>query len=435
MAKAPASGAGDSEFESRCPDNSFMKKPEILAPIQNYISLRAAIDVGADAVYFGVRGFNMRAGAQNFSLADIAKVVKICHQHKVKAYLALNIIIYQKELKRLERILNKAKQAQVDAVICWDMSVVEMVRKLGIVIHLSTQASVANAAAVKFFAKRGVRRIVLARECSLNDIKKIGKESKVELEVFIHGAMCVSVSGRCFMSNYFYGKSANRGECLQPCRRKYSIKQIDGEKEMELGEDYVLSPKDLCTLPFIEKVIESGVVSLKIEGRNRSPEYVKKVVSIYRRVVDFYCKHRKGGKIEKRYAQEFEYFKRQLMEDLASVYNRGFGNGFYLGKPINEWVHNYGSQATKHKVHLGRVAHYYPKIGVAEIEVQAKQTLRIGDSLIVEGDKTGILEQEVLSMQMGHKNINKAGQGDKVGVKLDKIVKKQDKVYKLKKKN
>ncbi len=423
-----------------------MCKPELLAPIQDYITLTAAIEAGADAVYFGIRGFNMRAGARNFEVKDLKKIVKICHKNKVKAYLALNVIIYEDEIKLVEKILNQAKAAGVDAVIAWDISVLEKAYKLGLEIHLSTQASVANSEAAMFYRRRGVKRIVLARECSLEDIKKIKRKAKIGIEIFIHGAMCVSVSGRCFLSQFMYNKSANRGECLQPCRRKYLIKQVDGDNELELGEDYILSPKDLCTLPFIEKILESEADSLKIEGRNRSPEYVKTVVGAYRRAIDYYFKHLstetlkhlstgvvKQGSVrilENKGKKEFEELKKKLMTELKTVYNRGFGNGFYLGKPINEWTHSYGSQATTRKVHLGKVTHYYAKIKVAEIEIQAKQRLKLGEEIIIEGPKTGVYEQLVDSIQIEHQPIKSAGQGDNVAIKLNKKVRKNDKVYK-----
>ncbi len=418
-----------------------MKKPELLAPIQDFTSLQAALQAGANAVYFGVRGFNMRAGARNFEIKDLKKIVQLCHKNKVKAYLALNIIIYEDEIKKVVKLLKAAKLAGVDAVICWDMSVVAEAHRLGLEIHLSTQASVANSAAATFYQQQGVKRIILARECSWQDIKKINQKLKIELEVFIHGAMCVSISGRCFLSQFMYNKSANRGECLQPCRRKYLIKQLDGENELELGEDYILSPKDLCVLPFIEKILELNLASLKIEGRNRSPEYVKTVVGVYRQAIDYYFSHLarktlrskinlRQKKLELEARQEFKKLKVNLMAELATVYNRGFSNGFYLGQPVNAWTHSYGSQATSKKVHVGRVTHYYSKLGVAEVEIQAKQNLRLKDSLIIEGPVTGVYEQLITSMQMRHQPIKIARQNDRVAIKLDKVVKINDKVYK-----
>jgi len=345
--------------------------------------------------------------------------------------------------------------------------VIRLAKKVGLEIHLSTQASVANSKAALFYKSQGVRRIVLARECTLEQIKKIkrivslpsvplsgapplgqGRKSGLELETFVHGAMCVSVSGRCFMSQYLYGKSANRGECLQPCRRKYLIKQIDGKEELELGEDYVLSPKDLCTLPFIEKLIEAGIDCFKIEGRNRSAEYVRTVTNIYRKAIDFYQKNKKAIKQRNKKAikqknkkaikqknkeviGEFEDIKKQGMEELKKVYNRGFGNGFYLGKPISEWTHSYGSQATEKKIHIGKVNHFYGEIKVAEILIQAKKIVKVGDILQIEGPKTGVLRQKIDSMEIEHKKVKRAGQKDLWAVKLNKQVKANDKVYKI----
>ncbi|MFH1890715.1 MAG: peptidase U32 family protein [Candidatus Kuenenbacteria bacterium] len=437
-----------------------MPKPELLSPIQDFTSLQAAIQAGADAVYFGIRGFNMRAGAKNFNVNDLKKITKICHKNNIKAYLAINIIIYQNELKKVENILKKAKIAKIDAIICWDMAVLQMARKLGHEIHLSTQASVANSESAEFYKKIGVKRIILARECSLQDIKKINKQIPayrqagfdsaqddiaLELEIFIHGAMCVSVSGRCFLSQFNYGKSANRGECSQPCRRKYLIKEVSGSSEFEIGEDYILSPKDLCALPFIEKLIEAGITAFKIEGRNRSPEYVKTVTSVYREIIDYYFKKkseitcppvpgfgRRGNqKLGKKFNQEFEELKKDLMRELETVYNRGFSSGFYLGKPINEWTHSYGSQAKERKIHIGKIKHFYSKISVAEIEIQANKVLKIKDEIIILGPTTGILRQKIDSMEIEHKQIKKTEQNDVVAIKLNKLVRANDEVYKI----
>ena len=441
-----------------------MKKPEILSPIQDFMSLRAAIDAGCDAVYFGIKGYNMRAGAKNFTVSDLKKIVKICSENNVRTYLALNTILYEDELKKTFLILAKAKEAGISAIICWDHAVIKEAKRLGMEIHLSTQASVANSEALKFYADQGVTRFVLARECSLEQIKQIKKKihgisrsiplsgtslrNDITLETFIHGAMCVSVSGRCFLSQFEYGKSANRGECLQPCRRKYLIKQTDGDKparndsqakrsdsggEFEIGEDYILSPKDLCTLPFIEKLIEAGIDVFKIEGRNRSPEYVATVTKVYRKVVDFYFEYlnKVGTGLKPVRKTEFENLKKELMQELKKVYNREFSSGFYLGRPISEWTHSYGSQATHKKIHLGKVVHYYPKINVAEIQIQANKTLKLKDNIIIQGQETGILQQSVVSMEKDHKQIKSAKQGDTIAIKVDKKVKRNDEVYKI----
>ncbi|MFH1456961.1 MAG: peptidase U32 family protein [Patescibacteria group bacterium] len=409
-------------------------KPELLAPIQDFISLQAAIQGGCDAVYFGVRGFNMRAGAKNFTVADLKKIAGICHKNKIRAYLAVNTIIYQDELKNIESILKKARAAGVDAIICWDMAVLQTAKKLGHKIHLSTQASISNSAAAEFYKAAGVERIILARECLLGDIKKInmalnpmGKKIAIGLEIFIHGAMCVSVSGRCFLSGFNYGKSANRGECLQSCRRRYLIKEIEEGKEFEIGEDYVLSPKDLCALPFIEKLFQSGAVSFKIEGRNRSPEYVRTVTGVYRRAIDEYFENNKKKDFKKR----FEALKTELLRELKTVYNRDFSDGFYLGKPVNQWTHSYGSRATEKKIHLGKVVHFYNKISVAEIAIQAGKNLKAGDEIYIQGPATGVFRQKVNSMESEHRQIKKAGQGDIVAIKTNKLVRANDLAYKI----
>ncbi len=407
-----------------------MQKPELLSPIQDFTSLQAAIQGGADAVYFGIRGFNMRAGAKNFTVADLKKITKICHDNNIKAYLALNIIIYESELNKLKNLLKKAKLAKIDAIICWDMAVIELVKKYKLELHISTQASIANSKSAEFYKRLGASRVILARECSLSDIKKINKKIKINLEVFIHGAMCVSVSGRCFLSQFKYNKSANRGECLQPCRRKYLIKEIDGKNEYEIDEDYVLSPKDLCTLPFIEKLIKLDVASFKIEGRNRSPEYVKTVTSVYREAIDFYFDNYKN----KNFNNNFNKLKNKLLKKLNTVYNRKFSDGFYLGKPINEWSHSYGSQASEKKIHIGTIKHFYNKISVAEIKIQANKKLNINNNILIQGPTTGVVKQKINSLEINHKKIKNAKQGDIVAIKIDELVRTNDEVYKIIKK-
>lgn len=406
-----------------------IKKPELLSPIQDWTSLQTAIKNGADAVYFGISGFNMRATAKNFTVKDLPKIAKIAHKNRVKVYLAINTIIYEEEIKKVEQILKAVKKAKIDAIICWDLAVIEMAKNLKIETHLSTQASVANSQSAEFYKKIGIKRIVLARECSLLQIKKIKEKAKIEIEIFIHGAMCVSISGRCFLSQYLYGKSANRGECLQPCRRKYLIKQIDGDKELEIGENYLLSPKDLYTIEFIEKIIDAGVDCLKIEGRNRSPEYVAVVTKSYRTIIDFVCSNPKR---DKKFKDDLAELKKELLKKLDTVYHRGRSSGFFLGKPINEWTSSYGSQATTKKIHIGRVLSYYKRIGVAEIIIQANKNIKIGDDLIFQGPTTGSREEKIISMEKNHFSIKKASQGEKIAIKISAMVRKNDEVYLVK---
>ena len=392
-----------------------MVKVELLSPAGDFASLRAAVENGADAVYFGLKQLNMRAAAKNFSLADMKKVVDYCHKNKVKAYLTLNTIIYDKEIKKAKTILKKAKQVKVDAVIAWDPAVLKICKKLKLKIHLSTQANVTNSETIKFYKKLGVKRINLARELSLGQIKNLKKD--VEIEAFVHGALCVSISGRCFLSQSLYNKSANRGECLQPCRREYEIKDKETGFKLKLGNDYILSPKDLCALPVLDKLIKV-VGALKIEGRNRSPEYVAVTTRVYREAIDSYYK--------KRYNKNLV---NKLLKELKTVYNRGFSTNFYLGIPDKTtYTDEYGSKATKKKVYLGYVKNFYKKIKVAEIMIEAN-SIKVGDKLLVIGNKTGVKEEKVKSMEINHLPVKEAKKSQRVAIKLKNLVRENDKVY------
>ena len=387
--------------------------PELISPVQDFISLRAAIDAGADAVYFGLKEFSMRAKAKNFTLAELKKVIDQCHKNKVKAYLTLNTIIYENELNKIKDILKKVKQAKIDAVHAWDMAVIEEARKLKIPIHLSTQASVSNSEAAKFYKQLGINRIILARECSLEDIKKIKKVKGLEIEVFIHGAMCVAVSGRCFSSQFLFNKSANRGECLQPCRREYIITDEEG-KQLKIGNNYILSPKDLCTLPFIDKLIKAGIDAFKIEGRNRSPEYVKTATEVYREAID----NRRAD-------------KNKLLRKLKTVYNRGFSPGFFFGMPTaKDFTDAYGSKATEKKSYIGFVKNFYKKPSAAEIKLEAG-SLKAGDRMMIQGNKTGVIEEKVSSIEINNKRVKIGKKGKMIGVKLSRQVRPNDKIYKI----
>lgn len=395
-----------------------MAKPELLSPVQDFVSLKAAIDSGADAVYFGIKELNMRIGAKNFELKDVKNVVEKCHKNKVKAYFTLNTIIYDDEVEKVKKILMLLKKEQIDAVICWDYSVIKECEKLKLPIHLSTQAGVANFETIVFLKNKikNLKRVNLARELSLEQIKAIiikikQIKSKIEIETFIHGAMCVSVSGRCFLSQEVFNKSANRGECLQPCRRKYLVKDVEEKHEFELGEEYVMSPKDICTIEIIDKLIEAGINVFKIEGRNRSPEYVKVVTECYREAID-----------------NLKADKKNLLKKLKSVYNRGFSTGFYLGKPMNEWSKVYGSKATKKKIYLGKVLNCYKKVKVAEILLKTKG-LKLNDKIMFQGNKTGVFEDKVCSIEVNGKKIKTAKKGQRVGVKIKKVVRENDKVF------
>jgi len=397
-----------------------LKKPELLAPVGDFAMLRAAIQGGCNAIYFGIRGLNMRIRASNFSIRDLPEVVRICHENQIHAYLALNTIIYENELPQVKHILKKARENQIDAIIAWDLAVLRYAREFQLPVHLSTQASASNSAAIEMYAALGVSRLVLARECSLAQIRKIKSKVTAEIEVFIHGAMCVSESGRCFISQFLYGKSANRGECIQPCRREYEVVDKKSNEKLILGRDYVLSPKDLCTLPFIDKLIAAGIDAFKIEGRARSPEYVKTVVECYRQAIDAW--------FEDKLSDEF---KAGLLHRLKTVYHRGFSSGFYLGKPINEWADSAGSVATTRKEFVGVVQNYYKKVGVADILIQAGH-LNIADKLLIIGPTTGVIEFVVNSIEnLRHESVNWANQGELVGIKTPALVRRNDKVYKI----
>ncbi|MFA5176276.1 MAG: peptidase U32 family protein [Candidatus Nanoarchaeia archaeon] len=391
-------------------------KPELLSPVSDFTSLTSAIKSGCNAIYFGVKELNMRITANNFKLNELKKVVDICHKNKVKAYLTLNTIIYNNELNKIKKILKTAKKAKIDAIICWDFSVIQEVKKLKLPFHISTQASVSNIESAKFYKSLGAERIILARELSLEQIKEIKKKVNIQVECFIHGAMCVALSGRCFTSQFVFGRSANRGDCLQPCRRNYIVKDKRIGYELELENDAVLSPKDLCTLPFIEKLIESGINSFKIEGRARSPDYVSTVTKVYRKAIDAYFENKLTNNL-----------KQELISELKIVYNRDFSSGFYLGKPINEFT-SPDNQATRKKVQIGIIKNYYKNINVAEIKLLTRD-LKLNDLIMIQGPTTGVIEQKVNSMELNNKKIDIGKKGTIIGIKINNLVRKNDKVF------
>lgn len=413
-----------------------MVKPELMAPAGDFVSLKAAIDAGADAIYFGVESMNMRSNAKNFSIDDIFEITGICHENNVKAYIALNTIIFDRELTFASEIIKQSKIAKIDAVICWDFSIISMLEEAGLEVFISTQMSVANSQSIIFFYKNfNIKRFVLARECTLSDIIEIKKNlveqlkedaNKIEIEVFAHGAMCVSVSGRCFMSQFHFNKSANRGECKQPCRREYTITDERDGKSYILGSGHVMSPKDLCTMPFLEKILQADIDSLKIEGRGRSPEYVYTTISCYRKAIDYYFENKDKPDFESKYNK----LKKDLYEELDSVFNRGFSPGFFLGKPINEWTGGNGSKSTHKKVQIGYVTNFYKKPMVVEIKVEGAEFEK-GQELMFQGKKTGVINLIARSIEVEHNEIQIAKQGTFVGVKVDSEVRRNDKVFKI----
>ncbi|PIN91520.1 protease [Candidatus Pacearchaeota archaeon CG10_big_fil_rev_8_21_14_0_10_35_13] len=385
---------------------------ELLAPVGNFKTLHAAVTAGADAVYFGIKSFNMRDSATNFTISELSKVRKYCNsgKKKVKMYLTLNTIIYDNELKKLEEVVKKIK-GKVDAVICWDLSVISLCRKYKIPFHISTQASVSNSKAAKHYKDLGAERVVLAREVSLKQIKEISKV--IDTEIFGHGAMCVSISGRCFMSQFQHNRSANRGQCTHPCRRSYVVKDMEGN-ELKLENNKVMSAKDLCTLPFIEKIKSSGIVSLKIEGRMREPEYVFNVISVYRKALD--------KKLSKKEVDD-------SLVKLSEVYNRDFSSGFFLGLPTpDDFTNSENSSSTKTKRFVGKVTNYWKKSGVAAVRLNAG-TLKVGDEVIITGENT-FISTKIPSIEINHKNVPSFSKGEIAGIKLP-LCRKNDEVYKV----
>ncbi len=407
------------------------RKLELIAPAGDRTSLLAALQAGADAVYFGAEGYNMRAASKNFTTDDFADIADLCGKHNTKAYLALNTVIYDKETGEAEKAVEAAKESGLDAVICWDFSVIEACRKTGMPIHISTQASVSNYNAVRFYESLGARMIVPARELSLDQISDITARIRqdnldVAIESFVHGAMCMAVSGRCFLSQDIFGRSANRGACMQPCRRSYKIIDAEDDHELELGTDTVMSPKDLCTIGFIDKLVEAGVTGFKIEGRNRSPEYVHTTTACYRKAIDYTMEH--GH--EENFSLKFETLTKDLTKELEKVYNRGFSKGFYFGRPVHAWTKQYGSLATEKKVYTGTVRKYYPKAGVAEILVHTRG-IHLNEKLTIQGSTTGLVALIAQSLRVDDQPAESALKGELVTIPCAEKVRRNDNVYVL----
>jgi len=404
---------------------------EIMAPAGSFESLNAAIKAGADAVYFGVDDLNMRKrAAANFKIADLPKIVKLCSKANVNTYLTLNTLIYDSDIQLMKKICDAAKKANISAVIATDISVIEYARKIGLRVHMSTQTNVSNIQAVKFFSKYS-DTIVLARELTLEQIKGICDAVKkekikgpnnelVKIEVFIHGALCVSIAGKCCMSLATHNLSANRGECLQNCRRAYRVIDEESGDELVLDNRYVMSPKDLCTIRFLDKILDAGVSVLKIEGRGRGPEYVFKVTKAYKEAVELY----KQGKFTQEKAAELE-------KELEKVFNRGFWQGgYYLGKKLGEWAGTYGSKSTEVKMSLGAVKNYFAKTKIVDILIETG-SLKLGDKILITGQTTGAIETEVKEIVVNEKQVKIANKGDRVTIKLLEKAREKDRVFKL----
>ena len=397
-----------------------IKKPELLAGAGDWKMLTTAVNAGADAVYFGVEELNMRAKANNFELDKLSEVVDFCHENNVDAHLTVNAIVFDDQNEKLDKLLRAAKNANVDMIIAWDMAVIDKTLEYELPLCISTQASISNANAAKVYQRLGAQRIVLAREVTLENIKHIKANLDMEIETFVHGAMCVAISGRCFMSHHAFGQSANTGECLQPCRREFEIYDKSGDTSFLIGEDYVMSPKDLCTIEFIDELIEAKIDSFKIEGRKRSPEYIHTAVSTYRKAIDLYFENKLNKET-----------KHNMYKDLQKVYNRGFSSGFYFGTPSGDaYTERYGNQATTKKVYVGKVINYFKKSKIVHIRLEAGN-LEINDSVYITGNSTGLVETTLQSLMQDEEQVNSAAKGDEITFYLEELVRPKDQVYKI----
>jgi len=405
-------------------------KIELMAPAGNFESMQAAIDNGCDSIYFGVEQLNMRARATvNFTLDDLPEIARRCQEKNIRTYLTLNTIIYDHDLSVVKTLLTKAKAAGITAVIASDQAVIMIAKTMEIEVHISTQLNVTNIETVKFYAMFA-DTIVLSRELSLRQIKKITDDIKkdqikgpsgnlIEIEIFGHGALCMAVSGKCYLSLHSHNSSANRGACKQNCRKKYTVIDQESGFEIEIDNEYLMSPKDLCTLDFLDQVIDSGIKVLKIEGRGRAADYVATVIRIYREAIDSYY--------EGTFAKEKI---KSWMEDLSTVYNRGFWSGYYLGQKLGEWSDNPGSSATQKKVYVGKGMHYFAKSGIAEFKIEAYD-IKKGDKILITGPTTGAQEMVLEEFFVNDINSEKATKGDSCTLKVSFRIRLSDKMNKI----
>lgn len=401
----------------------MIKIVELLSPARNMISLNSAINNGADSVYVGVDGYNMRANVKNFSVNELDEAVKTCHRSGVKLYVCTNTTMKEDDLDDLRCLMPKIRSSSADAVIASDLGAVNIARENGMPVHMSVQANLSNSEAIKVLKDLGVGRVILSRELSLIDAAEIIKNTDVEIEVFVHGAMCVAVSGRCFLSSYLYDESANCGACLQPCRKEWKmVSEDDEELKISGGPDllsksHIFSPKDLCMLDHIPELIEAGVHAFKIEGRARSADYVATVTRVYREAIQTY----ESGNWDENISLKLDKWK----NDLKKVFNRGFDTGFYYRIPTETSSAN---QATVVKKDVGEVVNYYQKVSAAELRLWGP--LKVGDEIVVQGNKTGSIEMTVESIQVDGSNINNADKGQNVAISSEHRLRPKDVVYK-----
>lgn len=403
---------------------------EIMAPVGSYEALSAAIQAGAGSVYFGIGRLNMRSkSAKNFTLDDLNKIATICNEHNVKSYVTINTVVFDEELDEMRQLVDAVKTNGISAIIASDQSVIQYARQIGVEVHMSTQCNITNIEAIKYYSQFA-DVMVTAREVSVNQVKAITKKIEeqnirgpkgelIRIETFCHGALCMAVSGKCYLSLDNFNSSANRGACVQPCRRGYEVTDRDKEITLAIDNEYIMSPKDLCTLPFLDKLLDAGVKILKIEGRGRSPEYTKVTVGVYSEAVEAI---NKGEFTEEKITA--------WTERLRSVYNRDFWDGYYLGRKMGEWTQRYGSQATKTKIFVGTVTNFFGKINVAEIRMET-QDLKVGDDIMIIGPTTGVYEDKISEIRVDLKPVDSTEKGELCSIPVKDIVRRGDKVYKV----
>lgn len=404
---------------------------EIMAPCGSWESLQAALQGGANAVYFGVGKLNMRSrSAANFTQDDLPLIVQMCRDKGVRTYLTVNTVIYDNELDEMHSLLQAALHAGISAIIASDLAVITAAHRMGLEVHISTQCNVSNTEAVRFYSQ-WADVIVTARELSLAQVAHITRYIRendirgphgqlIQIEIFAHGALCMSISGKCYLSLDNYGQSANRGACLQLCRRGYIVKDKESDLELEIDNEYIMSPKDLCTIDFLDKIVAAGVQVLKIEGRGRPADYVRTTVECYREAVQSIAN---GDYTPQRIAE--------WKSRLATVFNRGFWDGYYLGRRLGEWSNQYGSQATEQKVYLGLVRNFFSRIQVAEVQLQTAQTLHVGDTIVVIGQTTGVYRTTIKELRLDRDPVPEVHQGDRFSFPTDTPLHRGDKIYRI----
>lgn len=406
------------------------KDIEIMAPVGSYESLMAAVQAGADSIYFGASNLNMRArSANNFDLEDIKKIVSICKEHNIKSYLTVNTVLYDNDLEKIYKIIDVANAAGITAIIASDISPILYARKNDVEVHISTQCNISNIGSVKFYAQYA-DVIVLARELTMRQVAKIYKQIQeeqirgpkgelIKIEMFCHGALCMAVSGKCYISLHEKNASANRGACMQSCRKAYTVTEKESGNQLEVDNEYIMSPQDLCTIDFIDLLLKSGVRVLKIEGRARPAEYVKTVVEAYEEAV--------RAVVADNYNETYAL---QLKARLGNVFNRGFWDGYYLGRRLGEWATAYGSQAKKRKVYIGKGTNYFSKLQVAEFLMESYE-LSVGDEILVTGPTTGAITTTVKEIRVNLKPVQTTKKGESFSIPLGTMIRRSDKLYKL----